>query len=92
MPNLSIKNVPASIVERLRLRAERNHRSLQGELMAIILAATEGQVLVPALTPGYMHDRKSIEQIARAHRKMRKKPETKGPIAIDVLRADRDAR
>ena len=34
--NLSIKGVPESLAERLRARAERNHRSLQGELMAII--------------------------------------------------------
>lgn len=34
--NLSIKNAPDRIVERLKQRAERNHRSLQGELMAII--------------------------------------------------------
>jgi antitoxin FitA len=34
--NLSIKNVPDEIAEELRKRADRNHRSLQGELMAII--------------------------------------------------------
>ena len=34
--NLSIKSVPDEIAEELRARAERNHRSLQGELMAII--------------------------------------------------------
>ena len=34
--NLSIKNAPDDIVRRLRLRAERHHRSLQGELLAII--------------------------------------------------------
>ena len=34
--NLSIKNAPDQVVERLRQRAERHHRSLQGELMAII--------------------------------------------------------
>ena len=34
--NLSIKNAPDHVVERLKRRAERNHRSLQGELMAII--------------------------------------------------------
>nr|WP_294531150.1 Arc family DNA-binding protein [uncultured Rhodopila sp.] len=39
--NLSIKNAPDHIVERLRARAERNHRSLQGELMAIIEAAVQ---------------------------------------------------
>jgi len=34
--NLSIKNVPDEIAEHLRSRATRNHRSLQGELLAII--------------------------------------------------------
>jgi plasmid stability protein len=34
--NLSIKGVSEPVAERLRARAERNHRSLQGELMAII--------------------------------------------------------
>jgi plasmid stability protein len=36
---LSIKNAPDDVVQRLRKRAERNHRSLQGELLAIIEAA-----------------------------------------------------
>jgi plasmid stability protein len=36
MPNLSIKNAPDDMVERLKLRARRHHRSLQGELMAIL--------------------------------------------------------
>jgi plasmid stability protein len=34
--SLSIKNVPDEIVRRLRERAEGHHRSLQGELMAIL--------------------------------------------------------
>ena len=33
---LSIKNAPDDVVHRLRLRAEQHHRSLQGELLAII--------------------------------------------------------
>ena len=37
--NLSVKNVPAALAAKLRERAERNHRSLQGELMAILEAA-----------------------------------------------------
>jgi plasmid stability protein len=42
--DLSIKNAPDDVVERLRRRAERHHRSLQGELLAIIEAAAwEGQ-------------------------------------------------
>jgi antitoxin FitA len=39
--NLSIKNVPEDVVRRLRERAERHHRSLQGELLAIIEAAMQ---------------------------------------------------
>lgn len=34
--NLSIKNVPEEMVEQLRSRARAKHRSLQGELMAMI--------------------------------------------------------
>jgi plasmid stability protein len=33
---LSVKNVPADLAKRLRERAARNHRSLQGELRAIL--------------------------------------------------------
>lgn len=48
MPDLSIKNAPNDVVERLRKRAERNHRSLQGELLAIIEAAVrEDQPATP---------------------------------------------
>ena len=38
---LSIKNVPEELAQRLKERAARNHRSLQGELLAIIEAATD---------------------------------------------------
>jgi Arc-like DNA binding domain len=37
--NLSIKNASNEVVEALKSRARQNHRSLQGELMAIIEAA-----------------------------------------------------
>ena len=40
--NLSIKNVPEELVERLRSQAKLNHRSMQGELMAIIDDALNG--------------------------------------------------
>jgi len=33
---LSIKNVPDELAEKLRTRAARRHRSLQGELLAIL--------------------------------------------------------
>lgn len=38
--NLSIKNVPDDVAERLRQRAARNRRSLQGELLAIVETAS----------------------------------------------------
>lgn len=34
--NLSIKNVPEALVDQLRRRAKKNHRSLQGELVAVL--------------------------------------------------------
>ncbi len=46
--NLSVKNVPDDMAERLRERARRHHRSLQGELMAILEAA--------AVEPGRAQD------------------------------------
>jgi antitoxin FitA len=46
--NLSIKNTPDDVAERLRHRAARNRRSLQGELLAIIEAAVQDEV---AATP-----------------------------------------
>lgn len=36
--NLSVKDVPDDLAEALRARARANHRSLQGELMAMIEA------------------------------------------------------
>ena len=37
--NLSIKNAPDEVVKRLKSRAARHHRSLQGELMSLIESA-----------------------------------------------------
>jgi plasmid stability protein len=49
--SLSIKNVPDDWVERLRDRADRHHRSLQGELMSILEATlqSEGRLTVEEL-------------------------------------------
>ncbi len=47
--NLSIKNVPDEVVQRLRERAARRRRSLQGELLSIIEEAVRSkQELSPA--------------------------------------------
>ena len=47
--NLSIKNVPDHIADRIRRRAVKNHRSLQGEMAAILeeIAARE-ETLTPS--------------------------------------------
>ncbi|HOT83980.1 MAG TPA: Arc family DNA-binding protein [Candidatus Defluviicoccus seviourii] len=39
--NLSIKNAPDDVVQRLKARAARHHRSLQGELLAILEEAVK---------------------------------------------------
>lgn len=38
---LSVKNVPDAVARRLKARARRNHRSLQGELLVIVKTAAE---------------------------------------------------
>ena len=48
MSNLSIKDVPEAWAASLRQRATRNHRSLQGELMAIIEQAVTAGADAPA--------------------------------------------
>ena len=103
--NLSIKGVPELTAERLRARAERNHRSLQGELMAIVeRAAAEtptppdlGAGLVastwqPAPMSGQRRGSKTIEQIAAEHLARWPEPFRGLPAAVDIVRADRDHR
>ena len=75
--NLSIKNAPDHVVARLRERAKRRHRSLQGELLAIIeAAAQEGQ---PAT---------ASEVLAEVRRLGLQTPSE----AVAIIRNDRDGR
>ena len=108
MATLSIKDVPEDWAEALRQRAARNHRSLQGELTAILEAAvqagaggaTAGRGPGAARAaghavlgdPGERRGRKTIEQIAREHRQRFPEPIRGGPLAVDIIREDRDAR
>jgi plasmid stability protein len=71
---LSIKNAPDDVVDRLRARANRHRRSLQGELLSIIEAAvtekeglTPKQILAKARALGMSSDTSSVE-IIRADR------------------------
>jgi plasmid stability protein len=75
--NLSIKNAPDDVVQRLRERAERHHRSLQGELMAIIEAAvgedrpaTPAEILAEVRRLG-LHTSREATAIVRADRDAR---------------------
>jgi plasmid stability protein len=104
MSNLSIKDVPEAWAEALRQRASRNHRSLQGELMALIEQAVQHPAVAspqrvhavaevdgsgqPIVRRGF----KSIEQIAAEHRRRFPKPIRGGPLSVDIIRADRDSR
>lgn len=73
--NLSIKNVPDHLAEALRLRAAASHRSMQGELMAILeRALDESRPLSPAAV---------LERVRELG--LRTDPE-----AVDMLRQDRD--
>jgi len=103
MPNLSIKDVPESVAEALRQRATRNHRSLQGELMAIVSqAAAESQIVAPTEVPVahglptrgrpvVRRGSKTVEQIFSEHVARFPKP-IQGARAVDLIREDRDAR
>ncbi len=53
---LSIKNVADNIYAQLRKRAEKHHRSLQGELMAIIEASLiENEMISPEALLAEVH-------------------------------------
>ena len=64
---LTIKQVPDKLAARLRSRAESNHRSLQGELMAIVSAAVVEATRTAAApeAPGYLAQPKRQGKSAR---------------------------
>ena len=73
---LSIKNVPEDVLLRLRSRANENHRSLQGELLAI---------LEEAVKPGLL----SIDEAARRIEELGVRT---GEESVEMIRELRDAR
>jgi antitoxin FitA len=99
MATLSIKNVSDSLLEKLRERAARNHRSIQGELMALLCASVEPErARSTAGSSGSTEldmrrtGTRRIDEIATEHRKRWRKPFAKGPLSVDLIRAERDAR
>jgi plasmid stability protein len=75
--NLSIKNAPDDVVNRLKLRAERHRRSLQGELLVILEEASR--------TPGPLTPEDILSAVRG--RKLLSPSE-----ATAMIRADRDRR
>ena len=74
--DFSIKEVPVELAEMVRARADRHHRSLQGELMTILEEAVQ-------YAPTTVRDlRQAVSQSGLQT----------GPEATDMLRADRDGR
>jgi plasmid stability protein len=75
--SLSIKNVPDEVASKLRERAERHRRSLQGELLAIVEEAvgTPSEMTVAELK-AYV-DSLGLQTC---------------DDSVDIIRADRDAR
>lgn len=53
--DLSIKRVPDEVVERLRMRAKINRRSLQGELLAMV-ERVAGETAVRPVTVEQLHE------------------------------------
>lgn len=97
MPNLSIKDVPEEIAEALRQRAARNHRSLQGELMAIITTAAVQPTAAAAPDPnpplqGWRRGTRTIEELVEERRLKYPEPVRGGPLGVDIIREDRDSR
>jgi antitoxin FitA len=75
--SLSIKNVPNHVVERLRARAARNRRSLQGELLDLIERAADE---VPTVSARDVYAR------------IRKLNLPAGESSADIIRELRDGR
>lgn len=91
MQNLSIRNVPDTVADQLKARAQRNHRSLQGEIMAILEEAVGG---------GFQDaQREFVHERAQAQRKLTiteiaelvRKSGLRTPAeSVQMIREDRD--
>lgn len=75
--NLSIKNVPEDLARKLRARAARHRRSLQGELLNILEESVTGS------------NRLGVDEVVRLTRKLGVR--TKSESAA-MVRSDRDVR
>jgi antitoxin FitA len=74
--SLTIRNIPQPVLDRLKARARQNHRSMQGEIRAILEDA--------AIAP-----RRSLSE---AYARMRATGVTSAAASATLIRADRDVR
>ena len=88
--SFSVKNIPEGLAESLRIRAERNHRSLQGELLAILEAAAYESVPVRARAVDKRGSH-SVEDSLQRLRALFPEP-ARGDSSVDLIRQMRDGR
>ncbi len=74
--SLSVKHVPEDVVKRLRDRARRNHRSLQGELLTILESSSRVGTL-------------SVKEFAALARSLKFRTPDE---SVRMIREDRDSR
>jgi len=76
--SLTIRDIPRPVLERLKARAERHRRSMQGEILAILeSAAVEGV------------SRRSVAETLEYVRSLGVRTPAE---SVDMIRADRDGR
>ena len=85
---LSVKNVPADLAKRLKERAQKNNRSLQGELLTILEDAGHAQLSLSDIAAG--HGQLSLSDIAALAKKLGIKSDKNE--STQWIREDRDAR
>ena len=98
--NLSIKDVPDDLAQQLRERAARNHRSLQGELMAIIEQAVESPIGIPTEADSLASKSRQRPRALKTIEQLVAERATQPPLnfppdlprGLDIIRADRDSR
>ncbi|MFM7706598.1 MAG: FitA-like ribbon-helix-helix domain-containing protein [Planctomycetota bacterium] len=88
--NLSIKNVPDDLAQALREQAARNHRSLQGELMSLLVEAVRaGGTLWPPPAQRTRARPLTVEEAAELARGLFPGGTQS---SVDLIRQDRDER
>lgn len=99
MPSLSVKDVPEPLAEKLRQRAARNHRSLQGELMAILEMAAMSEtpataVIMSSPLPSGLVARQqgqmTVEALVAHMRQQHPVPRRRAPSSVEIIRKMRD--